>query len=85
MLFRSLDQDDAAAEVEGWARQVSDRTFHLRHDEFRIEHFDGYDYDIGMVRVAEATVTGERAMIELLKDWQLPPGELDYLWNTDHP
>ena len=80
-----LTGDDAAAEVDGWKRSDADRTFNLRQDEFRAEHLDGMDYDIGMVSVRSANVRGEPALLGVLAEWGLSPGELDYLRNTDHP
>lgn len=43
------------------------------------------DYDIGLVSVRNADVRGEPALLGVLADWGLLPGELDYRRNTGHP
>ncbi|MPY46542.1 hypothetical protein FNH04_43565 [Streptomyces phyllanthi] len=76
--------DDQAAQ-EGWVRSNADRGFRLEHWEYDADRIDGFDYDIGAVRVRAASAKDESALEGVLALWGLRPDCFDYSWATDDP
>ncbi|MBM2620517.1 hypothetical protein JIG36_33955 [Actinoplanes sp. LDG1-06] len=77
--------DDAQAHREGWTHRSTARSFRIEHWEYDADLIDGYDYDIGAVRVRSASAADEPELLTVLESWQLSPGQFQYVWDTADP
>ncbi|MCF3131908.1 hypothetical protein IPZ69_16335 [Streptomyces olivochromogenes] len=79
------DALDAQAGQEGWVRSNAVRGFRLEHWEYDADRLDGFDYDIGAVRVRAASAKDEAALENVLALWGIRPDCFDYPWTSDDP
>ena len=76
---------DEAAIRDGAARSDSGRSFLVTHWEYEADRLEGYDHDMGAVRLRRAEAADESELLAVLREWRLPPDGFDYSWDTVDP
>ena len=88
VILPQLETVDYQAQTEKWKASVPDRRFVVLWREFSRRHIEK-DWDIvpgdGLWELRRAEVVGEQALEQLLLTWNVPTGELTYLWKTNLP
>jgi hypothetical protein len=81
----SVGPGDRAARRAGRAHSDAGRSFRVIHWEFEADRLEGYDHDLGFVRVRHADAADEAALLAVLREWRLPPAEFRCSWDTVDP
>ncbi|MEV6299602.1 hypothetical protein AB0M02_09375 [Actinoplanes sp. NPDC051861] len=81
----SLGPADEEARRSGRVYSDAARSFRITHWEFEADRLEGYDNDLGAVRLRHATAGDEEELLAVLREWRLPPGGFRYSWDTVDP
>ncbi|BAL86142.1 hypothetical protein AMIS_9220 [Actinoplanes missouriensis 431] len=76
---------DEAARRSGRARSDPARSFRVTHWEFEADRLEGYDPDLGAVRLRHADAADEAELLAVLREWQLRPEDFEHSWDTVDP
>ncbi|MEU4694294.1 hypothetical protein [Actinoplanes sp. NPDC023714] len=78
----SSGPDDVAALRGGRARNDAARSFRVTHWEFEADRLEGYDHDLGAVRLRHAEAADEAELLDVLREWRLRPEDFEQSWDT---
>ncbi|MFC7531315.1 hypothetical protein [Actinoplanes sp. GCM10030250] len=81
----SVGPADEAAIRSGRVHSDPERSFRVAHWEFEADRLEGYDHDLGGVRLRHAYAADEEELLAVLREWRLPPGGFRYSWDTVDP
>ncbi|WP_433828618.1 hypothetical protein ACQP2E_04560 [Actinoplanes sp. CA-015351] len=81
----SSEPADKAALRTGRARSDDARSFRVTHWEFEADRLEGYDHDLGAVRIRNAEAADEAALLAVLREWRLRPDGFEHSWDTVGP
>ena len=76
---------DEDARRTGRAHSDPGRSFVVTHWEFEADRLEGYDQDLGAVRLRSAAAADEAELLAVLREWRLPPDDFHYSWDTVGP
>ena len=76
---------DEAALRAGRAHSDPGRSFLVTHWEFEADRLEGYDHDLGAVRLRWAAPADESELLAVLREWRLAPDDFHYSWDTVDP
>ncbi|MBB2947916.1 hypothetical protein FB565_007687 [Actinoplanes lutulentus] len=76
---------DKASLRAGRARSDDTRSFRVTHWEFEADRLEGYDHDLGAVRIRHAEAADEAALLAVLREWRLRPDHFEHSWDTVGP
>ena len=66
-------------------RSDAGRSFRVIHWEFEADRLEGYDHDLGFVRLRHADAADERELLAVLREWRLPPAGFRCSWDAVGP
>ncbi|BCJ44654.1 hypothetical protein GCM10010168_14670 [Actinoplanes ianthinogenes] len=66
-------------------RSDAGRSFLINHWEYEADRLEGYDQDLGAVRLRRARAADESELLAVLREWRLPPDGFDYSGDTVDP
>ncbi|BBH66300.1 hypothetical protein ACTI_29850 [Actinoplanes sp. OR16] len=69
----------------GRARVDAARSFRVTHWEFEADRLEGYDQDLGAVRLRHAEAADEAELLAVLREWRLRPADFEHSWDTVDP
>jgi hypothetical protein len=81
----SSGPDDEAALRAGRPRSDARRSFRITHWEFESDRLEGYDHDLGAVRLRQADAADEAELLGVLREWRLRPRDFEHSWDTVDP
>jgi hypothetical protein len=81
----SVGPDDEAAVRAGGVHSNSSRSFRVAQWEFEADRLEGYDHDLGFVRLRHAEAADETELLAVLREWRLPPAGFRCSWDTVDP